>query len=100
MNFTRPIYTGEHEDDELYNKSFEAQTVFFVDDQKKDGWCILVHLKPRELYDMGEGDEENYANIEVYPLQKLDDLLPDGDTHSNDTQLSTIGEHFEAENDS
>ena len=83
--------------------------VFFVDDEKKGGQCIPVHLKPRDLYDMCENDEDNVPNIEAYPSQNLDNLFLDGDTHlqlsrddvddPNDTQMSYIGEHFEAEND-
>lgn len=112
---TRPIHTGEHEDDELYIKASEAQMAFFIDDEKEDGWCIPIHLKSRDLYDMGlydmgESDEENCANIEAYPSQNLDNLFPDGDTHlqlrrddvddPNDNILSTIAENFEVENDS
>ena len=109
INFTRPIHTGEHEDDEPYIKASEAQMVFFVNDEKEGGWCIPIHLKPRDLYDMGENDEDTVLNIEAYPSQILDNLFPDGDTHLqlsrddvddlNDAQMSYIGEHFEAEND-
>ena len=109
INFTRPIHTGEHEDDEPYIKASEAQMVFFVNDEKEGGWCIPIHLKPRDLYDMGENDEDTVPNIEAYPSQILDNLFPDGDTHlqlsrddvddPNNAQMSYIGEHFEAEND-
>ena len=81
INFTRPIHTGEHEDDEPYIKASEAQMVFFVNDEKEGGWCIPVHLKPKDLYEMGENDEDTVPNIEAYPSQILDNLFPDGDTH-------------------
>ena len=80
INFTRPIHSGEHEDDEPYIKASEAQMVFFVDDEKDGGWCIPIHLKPRDLYDIGENDEGTVPNIEAYPSQNLDNLFPDGDT--------------------
>ena len=70
---------------------------------------VFQHLKPRDLYDMGENDEDTVLDIEAYPSQILDNLFPDGKTHlqlsrddvddPNDTQMSYIGEHFEAEND-
>ncbi|XP_015953805.1 uncharacterized protein LOC127747539 [Arachis duranensis] len=45
VNFTKLIHTGEHEDDEPYIKASETQIVYYVDDEKKKGWCIPIHLK-------------------------------------------------------
>jgi hypothetical protein len=74
INFTRPIHTGDHEDDEPYIKASEAHMVFYVDDEKEKGWSIPVHVKPRDLYDMGE--EVSVSN-EAYPSSNLDQIFPD-----------------------
>ncbi|KAK2417280.1 hypothetical protein QL285_039602 [Trifolium repens] len=81
INFARVIHAGENEDDEPFIKASEAQMVFYVDDEKDQGWSIPVHLKPRDLYDMG-GDDETMAPIEPYPSQNLDQIF------SNDTSYT------------
>lgn len=82
INFARLIHTGHHEDDEPYIKASEAQMVYYVDDEKEKGWCIPIHLKPRDLYDMGGEDEEIMASNETYPSQDLEQLFPDDDTEN------------------
>lgn len=76
VNFARLIHTGQHEDDEPYIKASEAQMVFYIDDEKEKGWSIPIHLKPRDLYDMGEEDEEIMVANEVYESQNLEQIFP------------------------
>jgi len=40
--------------DEPYIQASQAQLVYYVEDNKDNGWCTLVHLKPRDLFDMGD----------------------------------------------
>ncbi|XP_061343726.1 uncharacterized protein LOC133289743 [Gastrolobium bilobum] len=80
INFNRLIHTGEHEDDEPYIKASEAQMVYYVDDEIEKGWSIPVHLKPKDLYDMGE-DEELMPSIESFPSQNLEDIFFDDAMH-------------------
>ncbi|KAH0671270.1 hypothetical protein KY285_023830 [Solanum tuberosum] len=58
VNFDRLIHTGEREEHEPYIEASQAQTVYSVDDIVNKGWSVAVHLKPRDLYDMGEVMEE------------------------------------------
>jgi hypothetical protein len=53
--------------------------VFYVDDEKEQGWSIPVHLRPRDLYDMGE--DEIMASNETYPSQNLEELFVDDNTY-------------------
>jgi len=71
INFTRLKHIGQHEDVEPFIKTLEAQMIYYVNDEKEQGWSISVHLKPRDLYDMGENDEI-MAPIEPYPSQNLE----------------------------
>ncbi|XP_058770484.1 uncharacterized protein LOC131644106 isoform X1 [Vicia villosa] len=74
INFTRLLHSGEHEDNEPYIQASEAQMVFYVDDESEQGWSIPVHLKPRDLYDMG-GNDEIMTPIEPYPSQNLEEVF-------------------------
>uniref|UniRef100_A0A151UG06 DUF4218 domain-containing protein n=1 Tax=Cajanus cajan TaxID=3821 RepID=A0A151UG06_CAJCA len=106
INFARLIHTGEKDDDEPYIKASEAQMVYYVEDEKEQGWSIPIHLKPRDFYDMGEDDEEFMASIEAYPSQNLEQIFPDDATHiqlarvtiDDDPENSTINENFDEDN--
>ncbi|XP_061371520.1 uncharacterized protein LOC133314095 [Gastrolobium bilobum] len=101
INFTRLIHTGENEDDEPYIKASEAQMVYFVDDEKEKGWSIPIHLKPRDLYDMGEDEEDIMPSIEPYPSQNLEQILSDDALHiqlarpdvDDENPTLTVNEH-------
>ncbi|KAJ1382948.1 hypothetical protein SESBI_43763 [Sesbania bispinosa] len=47
--------------------SHTLKRVFYVDDEKEKGWSIPIHVKPRDLYDMGEEDEKMMVSDEAYP---------------------------------
>ncbi|CAN1122986.1 hypothetical protein LINPERPRIM_LOCUS2991, partial [Linum perenne] len=44
------------QDDEPFIEAKVARMVYYVEDKVDKGWCIPVHIKPRDVYDMG--DEE------------------------------------------
>jgi len=60
ITFSHLIHTSEREDDEPYIQASQAQLVYYVEDKKDEGWCTPVHLKPRDLFDMG-GDATTIA---------------------------------------
>ena len=92
INFSDLIHTGQHEDDEPYIEASQAQLVFYVEEKMDKDWCIPVHLKPRDFYDMGEGVED--AIYESEPFQQQD--LAMGWTNDNtDAQLSRPGLNVE-----
>ncbi|CAK8536725.1 unnamed protein product [Lathyrus sativus] len=78
INFTKLLHSGEHEDNEPYIQASEAQMVFYVDDENEQGWSIPIHLKPRDLYDMG-GNDEIMSPIEPYPSQNLEQIFSNDD---------------------
>ncbi|WMV29106.1 hypothetical protein MTR67_022491 [Solanum verrucosum] len=47
--------------------------------QKRVRWSVAMHLKPRDLYDMGEVMEEQVYENEPYQEQELDQFFGDGD---------------------
>ena len=53
VNFNRLIHTGEREEHEPFIYTLQAQMVYYVQDHVAPDWSVVVHLKPRDLYDMG-----------------------------------------------
>ncbi|KAL4304927.1 hypothetical protein AHAS_Ahas16G0027200 [Arachis hypogaea] len=67
VNFSRPIHTGNREEDEPYILASEAQLVYYVEDEVAKDWSVVVHVKPRDLYDMGEENEEAEVGFSPQP---------------------------------
>ncbi|KAL4394439.1 hypothetical protein AHAS_Ahas02G0152100 [Arachis hypogaea] len=55
--------TTDREDDKPYILASEARLVFYVEDEVESGWSVVVHVKPRELFDMAK----DYEHCEVDP---------------------------------
>lgn len=54
VNFSRTIHSGNGEEDEPYVLASQARLVYFVEDPLDEGWNVVVHVQPRDLYDMGD----------------------------------------------
>jgi len=54
VNFDRLIHIGDHEEHEPYILASQAQMVYYVDDVVNKWWSVIVHLKPRDFYEIGE----------------------------------------------
>ena len=71
VNFSQLIHTGEREDHDPYIEASQAQMVYYVDDEINKGWSIAIHLKPRDLYDMGEEEDDGLYENEPFQEQDL-----------------------------
>ncbi|KAL4300110.1 hypothetical protein AHAS_Ahas17G0168100 [Arachis hypogaea] len=76
VNLSRTIHIGNREEDESYILASEAQLVYYVDDEVAKEWSVVVHVKPRDLYDMGEENEE--AEVGFFPQPGLN-ISAEGD---------------------
>ena len=89
VNFSLLIHTEESLDDEPYITADEAQQVYYVLDPTSKDWYMVMHMKPRDLYDMG--DENYVAALEttqlVVPIN-FEYLIPQGDEQI--PQLGTL----------
>ncbi|XP_058787440.1 uncharacterized protein LOC131661819 isoform X1 [Vicia villosa] len=74
VNFSRSIHTGDREEHDPYIEASQAQMVYYVNDEIDKDWSVVVNLKPRDLYDMGDQIE-----IELCPEQNLDQFFGDFD---------------------
>ena len=80
VNFSRLFHTGALPDDEPYIVADEAQQVYYVPDPKNKDWHMVIQVKPRDVYDMG--DEDYDATTETAQLvapNNLEYLIPEGD---------------------
>jgi hypothetical protein len=56
VNFKNLIHTGEQITDEPYVLSSQVSQVFYVFDERHPDWSCVVRTKPRNVYDIGEGE--------------------------------------------
>ena len=81
VNFSRLIHTGASPDDEPYILADEAQQVFYVADPKHRDWHMVIHVKPRDLYDMGEEYDATTETTQLEAPQNLENLITADDVH-------------------
>nr|XP_025695093.1 uncharacterized protein LOC112796725 [Arachis hypogaea] len=63
VNFSRVIHSGDREEDDPYIEASQARMVYFVNDEVNKDWSVVVHLKPRDSYDMGEMKMKKHARM-------------------------------------
>ncbi|KAJ1386045.1 hypothetical protein SESBI_41176 [Sesbania bispinosa] len=76
VNFSRCIHTGEREEHDPYIEASQAQLVYYVDDEVNKGWSVVVHMKPRDLYDMGQIPIPPLGSTSHAPTQQPHDIPP------------------------
>ncbi|QHN93077.1 uncharacterized protein DS421_17g589590 [Arachis hypogaea] len=56
-------YSGDREEDDPYVEASQARMVYFVNDEVNKDWSVVVHLKPRDSYNMGEMKMMKHARM-------------------------------------
>ncbi|QHO34136.1 uncharacterized protein DS421_9g264360 [Arachis hypogaea] len=82
VNFSRVIHSGDREEDDPYIEASQARMVYFVNDEVNKDWSVVVHLKPRDSYDMGGNEDDEACENEPWLEQNLDSLFENGDNLS------------------
>ncbi|KAH0705624.1 hypothetical protein KY285_010162 [Solanum tuberosum] len=77
VNFSKLIHTGDREDHDPYIKASQANVVYYVDDETDKEWSVAVHLKPRDLFEMGEVDKEDLYENKPYQQQEFGQFFDD-----------------------
>jgi len=75
VKFSQSIHTGELEEHDPYIEASQAQMVYYVDDEVNKWMEVVVHMMPRDLYDMGDIDEDIIFESESYHEQDLNNLF-------------------------
>ncbi|KAH0669606.1 hypothetical protein KY285_023769 [Solanum tuberosum] len=76
VNFNHLLYTRHQLSDEPFIFASQSQQVFYVDHPMEKEWRIVVKLKPRGFYDLGDNTptiEHKEGHMELWPEQQLDD---------------------------
>jgi hypothetical protein len=76
VNFNRLVHRGDLETDDPYVLTSQVDQVFYVEDEKNPGWACAVQTKPRNIYDVGQGEGsrdacDNYHKCEPFLLTSM-----------------------------
>jgi hypothetical protein len=72
VNFKNLVHRGDQITDEPYVLTSQVEQVFYVEDERDPDWACTVRTKPRNVYDVGQGqgpDDEQPNYHESEPLQ-------------------------------
>ena len=72
------FYIGDREKHDPYIEASQAEMVYYVNDEVNKDWTIVVHLKPRDFYDMGEGFNDVFE-VESCPQQDFNQFFNDSE---------------------
>ena len=78
INFSRLIHIGDREENDPYIEVSQAEMAYYVNDEVNKDWTIDVHLKPRDVYDMGERDID-VCEVEACLQQDLNHSFTDSE---------------------
>lgn len=73
VNFKHLLYMKPQESDEPYILASQAQQVFYVQDPVEDDWNVVLKMKPRDLYEVGEQLTREATSIEGFCTQDLNE---------------------------
>ncbi|KAJ4834734.1 hypothetical protein Tsubulata_048962 [Turnera subulata] len=90
------IHTGEHEDHDPYIEASQARMVYYVEDETDKGWSVAVHVKPRDVYEMGEVEDVDMYENESYQEQDLSQFF---DINYENVHLAIEGNDDDDENE-
>jgi hypothetical protein len=66
VNFDNLIHTGARITDDPFVLSNQVSQVYYVEDPKNPYWVVAVWTKPRNVYDVGGGEIDDYAEADSY----------------------------------
>jgi hypothetical protein len=73
VNFSHLIHTGERITDDPFILSSQASQVYYIADERNPNWVVVVTTKPRDVYDIGEG-QANEDDVLLCFISKLSTL--------------------------
>jgi len=100
VSFKRLIHTGEGINDEPFVLSSQVSQVYYVKDARHPDWAVVVKTKPRNVYDVGQGegtDDDVGGYRENVPfnlnmIQETNDFGNDDvDCAQNDVDVTEVG---------
>ncbi|WVZ50949.1 hypothetical protein U9M48_002152 [Paspalum notatum var. saurae] len=95
LNSTRLIHTGHKLMDDPFVFSSQVEQLFYVQDGKHNDWCILIRVKPRDLFDMGRTEDRNvqeYTSAQVWHMAPMSRRIRNLDFVENSFQNEEIND--------
>ena len=65
VNFSHLIHTGENANDDPYVFSSQVQQVFYVEDPKAINWSVVIKVKPRDTFEVGNEEALDDVNLTI-----------------------------------
>ena len=95
VNFKNLVHTEEMIADELYMLMSQVDQVFYVEDDRDQDWACVVKTKPKNVYNIGRGEEphvicENHHKCEPLILTNIDYHNPQDDVNYVRLDLNPI----------
>jgi hypothetical protein len=79
VNFNHLVHRGELITDEPYVLTSQVDQVFYVEDGRNPNWVCVVRTKPRNVYDVDQGEGSNDAGTTYHECVPL--VLVTADQH-------------------
>jgi len=71
VNFKNLIHKGEKILDDPYVLSSQVSQVYYVRDDWNPDWCCVLRTKPRNVYDIGQGEGNNDEGLNYHESEPL-----------------------------
>jgi hypothetical protein len=71
VNFKNLVHTGKQIMDDLYVLTSQVDQVYYVEDESNLDWACIVRTKPRNVYDVGQGEGPNDASVNYHQIERL-----------------------------
>jgi hypothetical protein len=84
VNFKNLIYTGARITDDPFVLPNQVSQVYYVEDPKNLNWAVAIRTKPRNVYDVGSGESEDYAEADSYHEDEPFNINVTGDVGFDD----------------
>jgi hypothetical protein len=65
VNFKNLIHTGARLTDDPFVLPNQVSQVYYVEDPKNLIWAVAVRTKPRNVYDVGNGESDDYVEANL-----------------------------------
>jgi hypothetical protein len=66
VNFKNLIHMSARLTDDSFVLPNQVSQVYYVEDPKNPNWVVAVKTKPRNVYDVGSGESDDYAEADSY----------------------------------
>lgn len=84
VNFSHLIHVGKRMTDDPFILASQASQVYYVEDERDKDWLVVVKTKPRDVFDVGNGDLSD-NDVDIYcDNEPYDTLIENPPNNVND----------------